>query len=305
MINQGWSQTLQRTNVREVPHQTPVTLTDISGTDVTIQSAERIVTLNGDVTEVVFALGFGHHVIAVDISSSYPDSVKNLPKVSNQRRLSAEGILSLNPTLVIGTEHAGPPEVVEQLRQSGIPLVLVPDPTTLESPMKKIQMVGQALGIPEKGTSLATRVKLSITQAQRVVDESNSHPRVLFLYLRGNQVQLAAGDGTHPHVLIEAAGARNAGEESGIRGYKPLTPEALVTANPDILLVPERGLESVGGMDGLLQIPGIAQTKAGRSGRVVSFDDLYLLGMGPRTGKLLVDLVRAFHPQEKSPTHSK
>ena len=301
---QGVSQTPDPLKEPPSPGSFPVRLTDATGEQVSIRALDRIVTLNGDVTEVVFSLGFGDRVIAVDFSSSYPEAVNNLPKVSNQRRLSSEGILSLNPTLVLGTENAGPPEVIEQIRQSGISLVLVPDPPTLESPVKKIRMVAQALGVPGRGQALVTTLKQKIQEAEIAAKKVDSHPRVLFLYLRGTQTQLAAGNNTQPHVLIEAAGGRDAGDESGIQGYKPLTPEALITANPDILLVPERGLQSVGGLEGLRQIPGIALTRAGRLGKIVSFEDLYLLGMGPRTGDLLGDLVKAFHSTSRHDEHA-
>ncbi|MCA9856454.1 MAG: ABC transporter substrate-binding protein, partial [Dehalococcoidia bacterium] len=120
--------------------------------------------------------------------------------------------------------------------------------------------------------------------------------KVAFLYLRGAQVQMLAGDGSRADLLIEAAGGVDAGTEAGVTDYVPVTPEALVTANPDILLVMDSGLESVGGIDGLLGIPGIAETTAGASRAVVSFDDQYLLGFGPRTGAVLHELVRAIHP---------
>lgn len=284
-------------SVAEAEPQLPVTVTGVDGNTVTVTDVSRIVPLNGDIAEIVWALGLGDRVVGVDISATYPPEAQELPSIGYQRRLSTEGILSLTPTVVIGTQEAGPPEVIQQLRDAGLPVVLVEDSPSLDAPGQKIRAVADALGVPNRGEALARRTEAEIAQARALAGQATSKPRVLFLYLRGTQTQMVGGRGTGADVMIEAAGAVDAGAEAGIDGYAPLTPEALVAAQPDVLLLLEAGLESVGGIDGLLQIPGIAETPAGRNRRVVAFDDLYLLGMGPRTGQALRDLVLALHPE--------
>jgi iron complex transport system substrate-binding protein len=262
---------------------------------VTISSTERIVSLSGDITEIVFALGMGDQVVGVDSSAIYPpEQTRALPNIGYQRRLNAEGILALNPTLIIGDESAGPPEVLEQIRGAGVPVVLAADPPTLGAPGQKVRFVAQALGVPQHGLELAAHVEAQIATARARARQLARPPQVLFVYLRGTDVQQVAGANTAADAMITAAGGTNAAAAVGITGFKPLSPETVIAAQPDVILVLEKGLESVGGVDGLLKIPGLADTPAGRQRRVVALDDLYLLGMGPRTGSALADLVAAF-----------
>ncbi len=273
----------------------PATVTDYQGETVVIESIDRIVSLSGDITEIIFTLGMGDSVVGVDISATYPaEKTKALPSVGYQRRLNAEGILSLDPTLVIGNEFAGPPEALAQVRAAGVPIALTASPPTLESPAQKIIFVARALGIPQRGYELAGQVEAEIARARAEASTLPRQPRVLFLYLRGTDVQQVAGANTAIDAMITAAGGINAATEAGIVNYAPLSAEVVIAAQPDIILVLTKGLESVGGIDGLLSIPGLADTPAGQQRRVVDFDDLYLNGMGPRTGQALADLVTAF-----------
>ncbi|MCX7858981.1 MAG: hemin ABC transporter substrate-binding protein [Chloroflexus sp.] len=273
----------------------PATVTDYQGETVVIESIDRIVSLSGDITEIIFALGMGDYVVGVDISATYPaEKTKALPSIGYQRRLNAEGILSLNPTLVIGNEFAGPPEALAQVRSAGVPIALTANPPTLESPAQKIIFVARALGIPQRGYELAGQVEAEIAQARAEASTLPRQPRVLFLYLRGTDVQQVAGANTAIDAMITAAGGINAAAEAGVVNYAPISPEIVIAAQPDVILVLTKGLESVGGIDGLLSIPGLADTPAGQQRRVVDFDDLYLNGMGPRTGQALADLVSAF-----------
>lgn len=277
----------------------PATVKDKDGKDVTVSDISRIVVLNGDLTEVVYALGLGDNVVGVDTSATYPPEAAQKPKIGYQRSLNAEGIVSLQPTVIIGSELAGPPAVIEQIRSTGVPVVLFKTVSSLDDVSRKITDVAAALGVPNRGRLLAEQTKKDIDEALALAQRSTSKPRVAFLYLRGSTTQVIMGKGSGADVLITAAGAIDAGAEAGVTGSKPLTPEALVAAQPDVILVLTAGLQSVGGVDGLLQIPGMAQTPAGQQRRVVDFDDQYLLGLGPRAGKALMDLVKALHPELK------
>jgi iron complex transport system substrate-binding protein len=278
--------------------QLPAVVTDYQGAQVTITSVERIVSLTGDITEIIFALGMGDRVVGVDSSATYPpEAVQELPNIGYQRRLSAEGVLSLNPTLILGDESAGPPEALAQIQAAGVPVALAADPPTLASPGRKIRFVAQALGIAERGETLAAQVEAAIAQAQTI--PADTAPHVLFLYLRGTDVQQVAGANTPADVMITAAGGVNVAALMGIDDFKPLSAEAVIAMQPDVLLVLEKGLESVGGVDGLLRIPGLADTPAGRNRQIVAFDDLYFLGMGPRTGQALADLRAALQTPDR------
>ena len=280
--------------VEEAP-ELPVTVTDVDGDEIVIEDVSRLVVLNGTITEIVFALGLGDRVVGVDATSTYPPEAQELPEVGVQIALSAEGVIALQPTLVLGTTFAGPPEVIEQIRGTGIPVLILPDYNTLETIEEKITRIASALGVPLRGERLAAESLGAIEEAIAAAASSEAEPRVAFIYLRGAHTQLIGGDGAGATSLIEAAGGIDVGVEAGVQGFMAITPEALVTANPDVILVITTGLESVGGIDGLLEIPGMAQTAAGRHRAVVDFDAQYLLGYGPRSGAALAELIAAIH----------
>lgn len=275
----------------------PATVSDKDGKSVTITNIDRIIPLNGDIAEVIFALGLGDKVVATDTSATFPDAATKLPKVGYQRALAAEGILTLRPTLVIGNENAGPPAVLDQLRGAGVTVLLIKYPSTLEAAVGKTRAVAQALGVPERGEQVAAQTQKEIDAAVTLAATAKSKPRVMLLNLRGNASQTIGGKGTAGDALIAAAGGIDSGVAAGIEGYKPITAEALAIARPDVFLLLTAGLESVGGIDGLLAIPGIAQTPAGRDKRILAYEDQFLLGMGPRVGLALMELVKGLHPE--------
>jgi iron complex transport system substrate-binding protein len=276
----------------------PVRVLDKDGKTVVVRDVSRIVPLNGDLAETVFTLGLTKNVVGVDISATYPQrTVERLPKIGYQRTLSAEGILSLRPTVVVGSPAAGPPQVIDQLRSAGVTVVIIPELKGIGAGARKLRLLGRALGVPKRGERLARQVESQIAIARREVAGTSTKPRVAFLYLRGTQVQMIGGRGSGADAMIEAAGGHDVGVEEGIQGFKPYSAEALIAARPDVLLLLTAGLESVGGVDGLLRIPGVAQTPAGQARRIVHYDDLLLLGLGPRTGKALRQLIRGLHPE--------
>lgn len=248
----------------------------------------RIVSVGGSVTETIFALGLGDAVVGVDTSSVYPEAALRLPKVGYARRLSAEGVLSLRPTRVIVSSDAGPPEALQQIRDAGIDLAVVPDEPTVAGAKAKISALGSLLNREAEGRALVERMEDDLRAVPTSAGDSS--PRVLFVYARGAGSMSVSGTDTAAHAMIDLAGAQNA--ITGYSGFKPLTPEAAIAAQPDVLLVLSRGLESLGGADDLFAIPGISETPAGRSRRVVAMDDLYLLGFGPRLGQAVGELGR-------------
>lgn len=250
----------------------------------------RIVALNGDIAEIVWTLGLGEQVVGVDTSAVYPpEAAAKLPKIGYQRQLAAEGILSLKPTLVIGTAEAGPPEVIEQIKQAGVKVEIVPIPSNVDDVPDRIKKIAAALGVAAKGDQLATQAKEDIVEAKKAAAASST--RVAFLYVRGQTTAMISGKGTRAAAMIAATGVTDAGVQAGIDGYKPITPEALAAAKPDVLVLLDAGLQSVGGIDGLLKLPGVAQTPAGTNRKIVTLEDSYLLNLGPRTGAALKDLI--------------
>jgi iron complex transport system substrate-binding protein len=280
----------------------PVTVTDVSGNEVTVTDVSRIVALNGATAEIIWELGLGQNVVGVDVTATYPEAYASVPRIGFGRQLSAEGILSLNPTVVIGDDTAGPPEVLDQIRGAGVPVVIYQQFTELDAPIRKIETIAAALGVPEAGEALKEKAQAEFDAAMELAGTATSEPRVLFIYIRGTTTLLIGGDGSGADTMIEAAGGIDTGTEAGIQGFAPVTAEALVAAAPDVILVMSGGLESIGGVDGLMEIPGIAETPAGQNGAILEFEDQYLLGMGPRLGDVLTDLIYGIHPELERPS---
>ncbi len=241
----------------------------------------RIVVAGGPLTEVVYALGAGGAVVGVDTSSSYPPEVTLLPKVGYQRTLSAEGILSLRPDALLASDEAGPPAVLEQLRRAGVRVEILATARSVEQTEALIRRTADVLDREAAADSVVARLREELGTRTIGVDAAAA-PRLLFVYARGGGTLLVAGTDTPPAALIELAGGVNAVRE--FAGYRPLSAEAVVVADPEMILVSKDGLASLGGIDGLLGLPGLDRTRAAAKRRVAIVDDAYLLGFGPRLG---------------------
>ena len=275
----------------------PSTVTDASDTEVTVSDASRIVVLNQAVAEIVISLGMKANIIGRDATTTL-ESLQSVEKVSNGHDVSAESVLSLRPTVVIGDTRTGPPEALEQLRGAGVPVVIAPEVWTLSALPSRVMMIATALGVPNAGERLVNLSESAIEEALKNVGAASSVLRVAFLYVRGTaSVYLLGGEGSGADELIAAAGGVDVGALNGLAAFTPLTAEAIVQADPDVLLVMSRGLESVGGIDGLLSLPGVSSTRAAAARAVVVVDDDLLLSFGPRTGALierLAEILRTF-----------
>jgi iron complex transport system substrate-binding protein len=221
----------------------------------------------------------------------------DLPLVTvNGHDLSAEAILELNPSVVLADASIGPPEVFEQLEAAGIPVVMLDELQTIDDVAPHIRSVAAALGVTDAGERLVARTESDIQAAIASIHPPADPPSIAFLYLRGPAgIYLITGTGAGPDAMIEAIGARDAGTELGVTGFKPITSEALISAAPDVILVLTDSLASVGGVDGLLAIPGVAQTPAGEQRRIVDMDDGVLLNFGTRTGAAIKALGEAVY----------
>ncbi|MCX7645789.1 MAG: ABC transporter substrate-binding protein [Rhodobacteraceae bacterium] len=252
----------------------------------------RVLAAGGSVAEIVFALGAGDRLIARDSTSSFPPEVLALPDVGYVRALSAENLIALSPDLILAEHDAGPPETIEALRRSGIPLVVLPQAQDAAGVLAKIEAVAEALEMPEAGRSLAARVGERIAAARAAAAALPRQPRVMFiLSMQGGRL-LVAGQGTGAEAMIRLAGGRNAVE--GVEGYKPLTDEAAIAAAPDIILMMDREGELAVTLADVQSHPALRLTPAGSAGHVIAMDGLYLLGFGPRTGDAVLDLTERF-----------
>lgn len=262
-----------------------------------VTEGTRLITLFGDITEIVYALGAEEHLVARDASSIYPAEAETLPNLGFAGTLNAEAVLALEPTLVIGTQLTGPAGVLDQLQDAGVEVLLLETMRGTDAPRFKIEAIGAALGIPRRAAALADEVERRLAEATAGAGEIARPLRVLHVYIRRGGVQLVSGEGNEAQTIIEAAGGIDAAAETGIVGWESLTPEALVAIDPEVYLVMDRGLEAIGGVEGLLAIPGMAETRAGRGRYVISMPDLELL-LGPRLPQAVADLSAALRAIE-------
>ncbi|MEU3736023.1 ABC transporter substrate-binding protein [Streptomyces sp. NPDC032198] len=280
----------------------PATVTSADGKKVTVKDTSRIVPLTGSLNEIVFTLGLGKNVVARDITATF-EQAKKLPVVTRAHDVSAESVLSLKPTVVLADTTTGPAEAIGQIRDAGIPLVVFDPAKGLDDVGPRIDAVARTLGVEKSGDALKSRTQKRIAKVRKSIPAAarTEKPRVAFLYLRGSaSVYLLGGRESGASSLLEAAGAVDAGKESGLKkDFTAITSEALAKAAPDAILVMSKGLASVDGVDGLLKVPGVAETPAGLDRRIVSVDDGVLLNYGPRTDQVLKSLVEQLYGSKK------
>ncbi|RYZ65773.1 MAG: hemin ABC transporter substrate-binding protein [Proteobacteria bacterium] len=263
-----------------------------SGTEPAAPKAKvRIVSVGSANTETVFALGKGADVVAVDTSSLFPEAATKLPQVGYQRALSAEGVLSVQPTLVLLPTEGGPPAVIDQLKQSGLTIEVIDAPATEEGSKARFERIAALTGAD--AAPVVKRFQEEVAAAKAEAAKTETTPKVLVLYARGPGTVQAFGQNTPADKLLGMAHAQNAAQ--GFEGNRPISAEAVVAWAPDYIVLPARGLDSLGGVEGVLEQPGLKETPAGKAGRVVPIDDLLLLGFGPRLGESVRTLSKAVH----------
>jgi len=253
------------------------------------QTCPRIISIGGAITEIVYKLGVERCLVGADTTSTYPEEAKDLPMVGYQRQLSSEGILSLKPEMILHTNQAGPPAVLKQIDQAGIQRIAVDDTHSLGAVYEKIRTVAQTFGVEEKGDALIADLKSQSRELEAVKPDTS--PGVLFMMQHGGGAPMAGGKETAADGIISLAGGKNVLD---FEGYKPLTPEALAKLNPDIIVTTQESLGQMGGVEGLLQTPGIKLTKAAQDRNIVAMDALLILGFGPRTVQAARELSNAF-----------
>lgn len=276
------------------------TAIDISANDVTtsrIESAEtpsysRVVALANGSAEIIDSLGLKSILIGRDIASNEP-ALESVPVVTSGHQVVAEKIIALRPDLVVIDSSVGPSQAIERLKKSGIKVESIEEVWTVEGISQKVVAVASLLGVQKSGQQLADAIEATIVGASENVSGS---PRVLFLYLRGgNSIYFVGGKGSGADSLLAAIGAVDVGALANSKPFSPLTAESIISLKPEIIMVMSKGLASVGGVSGLLALPGVAQTPAGKESRVISVDDSLLLSFGARTPSLLNKLAAALN----------
>lgn len=247
----------------------------------------RIVSVGGSLTEIVYALGAEKMLAGRDQTSVYPEDVKKLHDVGYMRQLAPEGVLSVNPTGILLLEGSGPPDTLDVLKKASVPMIVVPEAFTGESVVRKIEIVGRALGQEDKAKELAAEVSRDIEAAEKAAAGHTPRKRVLFVLSAPGGRMMASGTGTAADGMIKLAGGENVISE--YHGYKQLTDEAIEKAAPDMVLIMDTRADGMTA-ESLMKNPVIAGTPAGRNGNIMSMEASYLLGFGPRTGAAIRDL---------------
>jgi iron complex transport system substrate-binding protein len=240
---------------------------------------EKIVTLSGAVTEIVAALGHEKEIIGTDVTSTYPESLKATAKdLGHVSKISIEALIALQPTLILATEKDMTPELLEKIKKSGIRAEVFTQEFSPEGTKKLIADVAKALNHADY-KALEEKIDADLKTVKPIANA----PKVLFIYARGANMMMVSGTGTPVEKTIQLAGGKNA--VTDFADFKPLTPEALIKGNPDVILLFDSGIGSLGGPQGVLKIPGVDKTNAGKNKKIIAMDGALLSGFGPRVGE--------------------
>ncbi len=256
---------------------------------------QRIVSLSGSITETLFAMGHGDKLVGIDVTSTYPaDQMEGIPRLGHVRNLNVEGVLSTQPDLIfVNKEDAERPAVV-QLKSSDIKVLEIEQENSLDNALHIAEVIADYLG----GQEQLQLIRNQMAEQKELLASLNSgqdveKPRVLFIYARGTGNMMVAGMNTPAEAMIQLAGGQNAVQE--FEGFKALSAEGVIQAQPDVLLMFESGLQSLGGKEQVLNMPGLSETPAGKAGNIIAMDGLYLLGFTPRAGEAAVELTKALN----------
>ncbi len=248
---------------------------------------KRIVSLNGSVTEIIYAVGSQKELIGVDVTSTYPAAAEKLTNLGHVRKLSVESLLALNPSHVVLLEDEVSPDLKSKLEQAKIELVTFKHPNSVDEAKSLVKEVAKWLGKSEAAEKVVAKIDADIKGLAKL----DKKPKVLFVYARGAGTLMVAGEKTPLEKMIVLAGGENAGK--GFVDFKPLTSESVIAANPDVILMFTSGAQSLG-PDGIFNVPGVSTTNAGKNKALIQMDGQMLSGFGPRVAKALTELNKEF-----------
>ncbi len=263
---------------------------------------KRLVCVGGSLTEIIYALDLQEHLIAIDTTSTYPMATKKLPNVGYARTLSLEGVLSMRPQTLLVTEDAGPPQVLRQLSHAGVQVKVLKADHRYEGLIDRIRAIGFLLGAEARAEKLIKEINHEWQRYQQDINHSviginevlsRKKSKAMFIMAHSPQQIMVAGHSTSAHAIMNYLHLDNAFKT--LQGYKPLTPESVIAGQANIILLTDQGLHAQGGMKGVLRLPGLMQTPAGRYRQIYSREANHLLGFGPRLPSMLYSLAKEIH----------
>lgn len=249
----------------------------------------RIVSLNGTITEVLCEIGLCDQLVATDITSNYPEAIAALPKVGHNKNISVEGVLGQHPNYVFSLEGECDPTSIAQMKSAHTKTAVLPFQYSVEGTLALVKALSDTFDLNYNVDSLGAVIKAKLNSI-RVFEQK---PKVLFIYARGAGTLNVAGKNTKIQSMITLAGAQNV--DLDFEDFKPLTAEALVSTNPDVILLFTSGLQSIEGGEGLLKIPGVSETNAGKNKAFVAMDGALLNNFSPRVGDAALELNKQLH----------
>lgn len=269
---------------------------DGRGQTVEVADTGRIVSVGGTVTEILYDLGLGDRIVAVDTTSVFPpDALKTKQSVGYLRQLSPEGVLAAGPTLILAEADAGPPPALAALTSASVPLVLMSPSKTPEAVIDRVTLIARTVGADEKGAALAAGIQADFDALTAARANVKTPARVLFVLALRDGRPMVAGADTAADAAIALAGATNVA--AGFSGYKTMTDEAILDAAPDAVLVMTQGGPRAVTAEELFALPAFSVSPAAKGKRMIPVDGLALLGFGPRTADAALDLCAALHPE--------
>lgn len=261
----------------------------------TPRDTSRIVAIGGAVTEILYALGVGERIVAVDTSSTYPpEALKTKPNVGYMRALSPEGVLSAGPSLIIALEGAGPPDAVKVLKGAAVPFETVPEPRNADSVVANIRRVADLAGVPERGAALAQAVEQDFAALAALRARITTPRSAAFVLSASGTAPVVGGAHTSADAIFALAGVENA--MRAVNGYKPAVDEAVLGAQPYAIILMKDSNHAVGD-DAIAAMPAFAGSPAAAARRLYRMDGGYLLGFGPRTPQAARDLAALIYPE--------
>lgn len=262
-----------------------------------VTNSTRIAVAGGSITEIIYLLGYENRLVGVDLTSNFPQAATELPSVGYVRNLSVEGLLSLQPTLILGEDDMGPPSVLEQLENAGVETRRIPERHDTSGILTKIECVASLLDIPANETAIHLKPFREVAaQLEEVRTSYSNRVNVALLLSLNSGAPVAAGDNTSGGGFLRMVGARNV--FASVDGWKPVSPEVMAAANPEFIVVPTRGANAIGGVEGIASHPSLLATSASLNNRIVVIDGMAMLGFGPRTLQTALDFVNDLHLNE-------
>jgi iron complex transport system substrate-binding protein len=254
---------------------------------------DRIVCCSKQLTEIMYALHQGDKIVGLDLTSTYPPETKDVTRVGYHRHLSAEGIISLDPTVVIHQGDVAPPNVMPQLEKVGIPVKLYPAGSTLDSTKILIRNIGKEFGQDTAAERIIKKMDADLAEADAIVKKYPTKPRVLIIHFgqQRNQYFIMGTRGT-ADAMLKLAGGINAADTSS---FRDLSPEVILRSQPDVILATDFGFDKAGSKENFMKLPGIELTPAAKNGKIYRIEEHDLVYFGPRTGENILLIAKLIH----------